>query len=180
VFHAFTWLGVGPTNFLKRKRFLASCPPHRIVATCAGTIWLPLLTSLNLPRHIRTIPLQVWETDKWSALLLRCLWCCGGKEPRLRNCRPAAAAESCIRDTTASLKTSLESPPGGPEEEHYWGLGYGGDIIEVSTRDWYLMFNSNSPLSGGQKHTHIEYNAEIKIVKVSNECFFRSANVFRL
>ena len=123
---------------------------------------------------------STWETDKWSAPLLRCLWQCGGKEPRLRNCRPAAATESYIRDTTASLKTSLAIPPGGPEEEYYWGLGYGGDIIEVSTRDWYLMFNSNSPLSGGQKHTHIEYNVEIKILKVSNECFFRSANVFRL
>jgi hypothetical protein len=75
--------------------------------------------------------------------------------PRLWNCPPAAATESYIRDTTASLKTSLASPSGDPEEEYYRDLGYGGDIIEVNTRDWYLMSNSYSPLTGG-RNTHTQ------------------------
>ena len=54
---------------------------------------------------------------------------------------------------TFSLETSLTSPPGDPEEEYYRDLGYGGDIIGVNTRDWYLMSNSNSPLTGG-RNTH--------------------------
>ncbi len=54
------------------------------------------------------------------------------------------------------METSLESPPGGTEEEHYQTLGYGGDVIEISTRDWYLVLYSNSSFTGGQNtYTHI-------------------------
>jgi hypothetical protein len=59
-----------------------------------------------------------------------------------------------IQDTTALLETSLASPQGGS----------GGGVLlrprewrgrhRVSTRDWNLMLNSNSSLTGGQKHTH--------------------------
>jgi len=41
-------------------------------------------------------------------------------------------------------------------------LGYGGGVIEVSTRDWNLMLNSSSSFTGGQKHTHRQ------------QCFWRS------
>jgi hypothetical protein len=77
------------------------------------------------------------------------------KVPRLWDCPPAAATDSYIRNTTASLETSLASPPGDPKEEYYRDLGYGGDIIEVNTRDWYIMSSSNSLLTGGRNtHTH--------------------------
>ncbi len=74
---------------------------------------------------------------------------------RLWDCPTVAATESYIQDTTASLETSLASPPGDPEEEYYRDLGYGGDIIEVNTRDWYLMSNSNSPLTALPLWAHI-------------------------
>ncbi len=90
-----------------------------------------------------------------SALLPRCLQWCGGEEPRLWSCPPAAAMESYIRDNTSTLEPSLASPPGGKEEKSYWALGYGRDVNRVSTRDWYLMHYSNSSITGGQNHTHM-------------------------
>ena len=59
------------------------------------------------------------------------------------------------QDTMVLLETSLESPPGGLEEEYYWAIEYGGDVIEMSTGDWCLMLYSNLSVTGGQKHTHI-------------------------
>jgi hypothetical protein len=53
-------------------------------------------------------------------------------------------------------KLLSQAPPGDPEEEYYRDLGYGGDIIEVNTRYWYLMSNSNSPLSEAETHAQGE------------------------
>ena len=82
------------------------------------------------------------------------------KVPRLWNYLPVVCTESYIWDTTDSLEISLESPP-----EHYQG-GTGGGVLLilrvwrgrhwVSTRDWNLMLDSNSSVTGGQKHTHVE------------------------
>ena len=67
------------------------------------------------------------------------------------NCPPAAATESYIRDTKDSLETSLAA-----EETYYWVLGYGGDIIKLSTRDWYLEPYSSSACNRRTwAHTHL-------------------------
>ncbi len=80
-----------------------------------------------------------------------------GKELRLWSCPPAAATESYNWDTTDSLETfSCKQPPSqGALDEwwYYWVLGYGRDVIEWGTRDWYLMHYS-TPLCYRRPETH--------------------------
>jgi len=62
----------------------------------------------------------------------------------LWNCPPAAATESHIRDTTDLLETSLAISQ--------WVRG-GVLLSHTVWREHHI--GSNSPLTGGQKHTHI-------------------------
>ena len=59
-----------------------------------------------------------------------------------------------IQDTTASLETSLASPQGGSGGGVLLRPRLWRGLHRVSTRDWNLMLNSNSSLTGGQNHTH--------------------------
>jgi hypothetical protein len=74
---------------------------------------------------------------------------CLGCETTGSNPLPVVYTESYIQDTMDKLETSLESP-----QEHNQG-GTGGGVLPslrvwrgrhlVGTRDWYLVFDSNTP-----------------------------------
>ncbi len=109
------------------------------------------------PRPSEFSVVQRWSTAMTSALLLQTLrWCDRGRRLGCGTAHPAVATESYPRyyGLVGSFSCATAPKRGTRGAVLLSSRVWKKDVIDLGTRDWYLMCYSNTFLTGGQKHTH--------------------------